>query len=63
MTPADFRSARYTLGMTQNELASALGMGKWAWQTISSWERGKKPIPTDKAASIRMLLELRGNHG
>jgi hypothetical protein len=24
--------------MTQNELASALHMGKWGWQKISEWE-------------------------
>jgi len=38
-TPADRRAARARLDMTQNELASALHMGKWGWQKISEWEQ------------------------
>ncbi len=64
MTPSELRSARKVLGMTQYQLASALGMGRWAYQTLSKWENGDKPIPSDKAAAIRMLLRLQGgNHG
>lgn len=58
MTPSDFRLARSTLGMTQHELASALGMGLWGWQSISKWENGSKPVPSDKETALMMLLEL-----
>jgi DNA-binding transcriptional regulator YiaG len=38
MTPAEFRTARKALGLTQKGLAEALRMGKHGWQTISKWE-------------------------
>ncbi|NBW46491.1 MAG: hypothetical protein EBR45_13200 [Betaproteobacteria bacterium] len=38
MTPADFRAARASLGLTQKSLAKALRMGTHGWQTISRWE-------------------------
>lgn len=38
MTPAEFRTARKALGMTQKQLAEALRMGRHGWQTISKWE-------------------------
>ena len=38
MTPAEFRTARKALGLTQKGLAEALRMGRHGWQTISKWE-------------------------
>ena len=60
MTPTELLSARQTLGMTQDGLATALGMGRWGWQYISAWENGAKPVPSDKAVAIGMLLRLNG---
>lgn len=45
MTPADFRTARKALGMTQKQLAKALRMGTHGWQTISKWEGDGATIP------------------
>ena len=56
MTPADFRNARKTLGLTQHELAEALRMGKHGWQTISRWENGGSPIPGPVQIALDCLL-------
>jgi len=57
MTPADFRSARNALGLTQHQMAEALQMGKHGWQTISGWENGNRPIPGPVAIAVRCLVE------
>lgn len=53
MTPADFRAARKSTGMTQKQLAAALKMGAHGWQTISRWEsdsfEGQIPGPVQVA--------------
>lgn len=53
MTPAGFRTARASLGLTQKGLAEALRMGKHGWQTISKWESdtfaGEIPGPVQVA--------------
>lgn len=59
MTPADFRTARATLGLTQHQMAEALQMGKHGWQTISGWETGARPIPGPVAIAVRCLVEHR----
>lgn len=56
MTPAAFRTTRKALGYTQHELAEALRMGRHGWQTISSWENGKTPIPGPVAVAMECLL-------
>lgn len=60
MNPADLRTARKTLGLTQKGLAEALRMGKHGWQTISKWERddfdGAIPGP------VTLALECLINH-
>lgn len=57
MTPADFRKARTTLGLTQHAMAEALRMGKRGWQTISAWENGKQAIPGPVELAVECLLE------
>ncbi len=57
MTPADLRTARKRLGLTQNGLAEALRMGKWGWQTISKWERNGSTIPGPVQVAIEGMLE------
>ena len=57
MTPADLRKARKHLGLSQNELAGALGMGKNGYQSVSRWERDGSDIPGPVQVAVRCLLE------
>ena len=55
MTPAELREARKTLGLTQAQLAQALGLKDWrSAQSISAWERGYYPIP----GYVEVILDL-----
>lgn len=54
MTGAEVRSARQRLGVSQAQLAEALGVNKL---TISRWERGERNPPTMVELAIG-LLEL-----
>lgn len=60
MTPADLRTARRTLGLTQHGLAEALRMGKWGFQTVAKWEKGTQPVPGPVTLAIELLLERGG---
>lgn len=55
MTPADFRAARKALGLTQHELAEALRMGKWGFQTVGKWERGEVPVPGPVSVALELM--------
>lgn len=57
MTPDDFRAVRNSLGLTQHELAKALEMGRWGFQTVGKWERGEQPVPGPVRVALRCLLE------
>lgn len=56
MTPADFRTARKALGLTQKGLAEALRMGTHGWQTISKWEQDGSTIPGPVSVAMDCLL-------
>ena len=56
MTPADLRTARKRLGLTQKGLAEALRMGTHGWQTISKWERDGSMIPGPVQVAVESLL-------
>jgi transcriptional regulator with XRE-family HTH domain len=56
MTPADLRKARKRLGLTQNELAGALRMGKNGYQSVSRWETDGSTIPGPAQVAIECLL-------
>ncbi|WP_186386246.1 helix-turn-helix domain-containing protein [Stappia sp. TSB10P1A] len=51
MTPASLRDIRIKLGLNQAEFAAILGRHP---QTISTWERGTKPIP--ETGELRLAL-------
>lgn len=53
MTPADFRAARETLGLTQSGLADALGMER---RQIMRLEAGESPIKTLHEYALRYLM-------
>lgn len=56
MTSAKLRSARERLGMTQQQLADALGVDL---RTIRRWENGEREIPPLLSASAaKMILRL-----
>ena len=57
MTPADLRTARKALGMTQHDLATALRMGKWGFQTVSVWERDGSTVPGPVQIAVEAMLE------
>jgi len=44
------------LGLTQHGLAEALLMGAHGWQTVSAWERGKRPVPGPVIIAMEHLL-------
>jgi len=56
MTPADIRAARIKLGLTQDELAAALGLTSGA--VISRAERGVSTL--GKPAKLLILVYLDG---
>lgn len=60
MTPADLRKARKRLGLTQNELAGALRMGKNGYQSVSRWETDGNTIPGPAQVAIECLLNHAG---
>lgn len=55
MTPTEFRTARKALGLTQHELAGALRMGKWGFQTVGKWERGEVPVPGPVSVALELM--------
>ena len=59
MDPADFIAARKAMGHTQHSLSVALRMGKHGWQTTSSWENGKTPIPGPVQIAMEHLAHCR----
>lgn len=55
MTPAEFTAARKSLGLTQAELASALGLSRQA--SISDMEGGRSAIRPIYAREVQRLLD------
>lgn len=62
MSPADLRTARKRLGLTQKGLASALRMGAHGWQSISKWERDGSTIPGPVQVAVESLLASVDTH-
>lgn len=57
MTP-DLRTLRKQLGLTQAQLAAALGVAR---QTITNHERGKTPIPRERMLAVQFLVLTRNS--
>jgi transcriptional regulator with XRE-family HTH domain len=55
VTAAEVRAARLALGMTQEQLAVALGFGPHR-SRISEIEGGRKPLSKSKALLLEMML-------
>ena len=62
MTPADLRTARKALGLTQKGLAKALRMGAHGWQSISKWESDSNAlgVPGPVQVAIEGLIAAQG---
>lgn len=58
MTPAELRTQRKELGLSQTALASLLGIQRQA--TISDWENGVHPIPKMVELALRAIALDRG---
>jgi transcriptional regulator with XRE-family HTH domain len=54
MTPAEFRTARLTLGWTQRQLADYLGVSA---QTVKNYEAGRHPVPTPTARLLDLMVK------
>ena len=57
MNPAQCRSARALIGMTQPQLAHESGLGL---STIVDFERMRRPVSDEAVAAIRSALERAG---
>lgn len=59
MTPAELRTARKRLGLTQKGLAERLRMGPHAWQTVSRWESddNERGVPGPVAVAVEFMLK------
>jgi transcriptional regulator with XRE-family HTH domain len=60
MTAAEVRAARLALGMTQEQLAVALGFNPHR-SRISDIESGRKPLSKSKALLLGILLDRSRN--
>lgn len=56
MTPADLRTAREQLGLTQAQLAATLRLGKQGGRTVRMWESGQSRIPGPAQVAIELML-------
>jgi DNA-binding transcriptional regulator YiaG len=58
MSPADLKSARKALGLTQQGLADALLLtGPYAKDVVRSWEAGRRPISGPAVKAIQLMLK------
>ena len=61
MTPADLRSARKALGLTQSALAKALRLSeKNGDRSVRIWEQDGNTIPGPVQVAIEAMLRERG---
>jgi DNA-binding transcriptional regulator YiaG len=56
VTSLEFRAAIETLGMTQGQTATFLGV---ALRTVSGWAIGQYPIPDAVAMLLHVMIERR----
>ena len=58
-TPALIRSARITLGLTQQQLGERIGYtGRTAELTVQAIESGRRKAPRDKVQKLAELLSI-----
>mgnify|MGYP000246398163 CR=1 FL=1 len=57
LTPADLRTARKALGLTQHGLAKVLRMGKSGWQSVVRWEKDGGTVPGPVQVAVGLMLQ------
>jgi DNA-binding transcriptional regulator YiaG len=57
MTPAQFKEARQTLGLSQADLAAEWSMGANGGRTVRRWESGDRPVNPIAAYCIKLMLD------
>ena len=55
MTPAELRTIRAQLGLSQAGLAALLKVG--SGRTVRRWEAGERDIPGPAAVALKLLAE------
>ena len=58
MTPDDLKSSRASLGLSQPQLAAAIGHPV---ASVRNWEQGRRRIPGSVEVVVKMLLEKSGH--
>jgi DNA-binding transcriptional regulator YiaG len=60
MTPIQFKQARLRLGLSQSEMAEALGVeGAHGGRTVRRWESGERTVPGSVAKLLALLLKAK----
>lgn len=57
MTSAELRATRKAIGLTQKQLAKALRLGTWGFQSVAKWEKGLNEIPGPITLGVETLLK------
>ena len=62
MNKASFKTARESLGLTQEEMAIQLGddESRYSVRAVASWERGERKIPPAVAKLVQLMMLARG---
>ena len=61
MRPEEVKAARLELGLTQAQLAAALGLNAtYGKDTVRSWESGRRPISGPAQVAISLMLKEQG---
>lgn len=58
MTPEDFKAARESLCLSQNNLAEVWGMGANGGRTVRRWESGDRPMNPIAAYCIQLMQDM-----
>lgn len=56
MTPAQLKTTRQTLGLSQDALATILQMGGDGARTVRRWEMAERAIPGPVAVLMRLFI-------
>lgn len=57
MTPVALQAARERLGLTRQQLADALRLPKWGFQSVGDWENGRRAIPGPVQVALELMLQ------
>ncbi len=62
MTPAEFKTARATLGITQEAMAIKLGdpPDRYSLRAVESWESGERKVPPSVAKLVNLMVRAKG---